>query len=743
VARARSHRRRVLDLIENPDAKTTQAILDMAAEGVAVKDIARRTSLTTRTISRVLRAHGVESRRELPKEKHDRILELAKLPGVTLGAIARDVSVPERTIRKILRREGVELGLSASLAQRVEERIEERVEPTEPITRELRVEIAKDVVEFNWAIAASKMLLLPAQMLSQEDRLRRLQAELSKGEHAIRTAGGKKRGAMAGKVIIDDRDMISELQDVAAYVLKMIYGASPEEYQKRYKRGGVEAMLKYGKKVVAGQPTPVEGQAVADFISLAAAQSVAPGTGRAAGFQMLAEEYSEAQLAAARRGEARAEREWREEAKIVASLKRVSNDPEKFMARMEEVRAEVENLPGPVRKLAKRQIKKLGKSVVPPKLWESHWKLKEWERIQKLRDQARMLYEGKGQKPSEKDIDAVLRHMGEEHPRPAKPQPPRPAGLPPAWQEWLIRMREAAPGTRLPPEAFVAPEEPHPLGERAPRPKPPRKKRKPKPKTEKQIEREKKKKERERAKAAKERAVRTLAEREQRKRLESAIAAAELAARPAEPKKPKGKKPKLEAGLQPTLYGLLLAKATPEEIQEITGFAYVEDEIKAVRKRMRGRVAPAFQKEIKERLATHRRIKKIRREKEVAALLLAEATPEEVVTMVGVEYSPGDMAKIVREHGEGLPESFKAQTKQRLELARRLKEDVEQRAKQRAVELAARGNPGKRTTWADRLFYRVNAALVLNKPRTRRRRPATRRARNPNRGDALRKMMRL
>lgn len=758
MARARANNRRLLDLIENPDEKTTQAILDMNEEGLAMKEIARRTALTTRTIRRVLRKHEVEPRGRLTDEQAARIRELSKVPGVTVGAMARDVGLDESTIRKFLKRADIELGLSVTVAARLEEKIEEQEqeEEEEPITRELRLEIAKDVVEFKWAIAASKMLLLPAQVLPHEERLRRLQSELSEGERAIRTAGGKKRGAMAGKVIIDGRDMIGELRDVAAYVLKMIQGETPEEYQKRYKRGGVEAVLKHGKKVVASQPTPVEAQAVADFISLAAAHAAVPGAERAVGFTKLAEEHEEAELAVARAGEARAEREWREEAKIVAGLKRVSHDPEKFMERLEQVRAQVDHLPGPVRTIAKRRLKKLAKEVVPPKLWEDVWKLKEWNRIQKLREQARMLYEGKGHKATEKEIDAVLIQMGETEPRPGKPRPPRRAEAPASWTAWMARMQETAPGTRLPPEAYAAPEEPHILA-RPIRVKPPRKKKpkKVKPKTKAQIAREEKKAAREKLKAAKARIAAGKAAKEQRERIEAAIFAVETKLRPL-PGKPKKKAPKLEGGLQATVYALLLAKATPEEVREITGFALGAVEEKEIRKRLRGRVSKGFQKAAKEQLATLRRQKAERLRREVASLVLAGATAEEVVGMTGVEVA--NLERVVADYSAELKGASheevtratgrRKQAEKRLELYRSLREEVRLRALAQAAELERRAkrNPG-RTTWGDRLFYRVNAALALGTPMKRKRRAPGRRAatrrNNPNRSDALRRMMRL
>jgi len=321
----------------------------------------------------------------------------------------------------------------------------------------------------------------------------------------------------------------------------------------------------------------------------------------------------------------------------------------------------------------------------------------------------------------------------------------------------MVRMQETAPGTHLPPEAFVAPGEPHPLGERASRVKPPRKKKPKKAKkpTKAQIAREAKKKEKERFRASRERLAAAKAAKGARERMEAAIFAAEVKVRPL-PGKPKKKAPKLEGGLRATVYALLLAKATPEEIREITGFALGPAEEKEIRKRLRGRVTKDFQKAAKEQLATLRRQKAERLRREVASLVLAGATAEEVVGMAGVEVA--DLEAVVAAYSAELKGASheeitratarRKQAEQRLTLYRRLHEEVRLRAMAQAAELEKRakrtGNPG-RTTWGDRLFYRVNAALATGTPMKRRRSPTTRRAtrRNPKRSDALRRMMRL
>jgi hypothetical protein len=681
-----------------------------------------------------------------------------------------------RTVRDVLKRHSVNLALTASVSRRIETAVEEQAGAGQAITREFKLEVAKSEVEFYWAVAATKMLLMPAQDLPQDERLQRLQKLLSQGEKEIRSAPGAGRGEIKGSVVIDGRNMITELRDVAAFVMRMILAAPPAEFSKRYKRGGPEAMLKYGEKVAATQP-PIEAQAVSDFIALATIHAESPGASRK-GLQKLSEEYAD-YMERGMHPEAAGRAEFRKELAAIARLKRLRRDPAKFMAALEEEREKVAHMTGPMRDLAKVELRKLAREIVPPSIWEDEWKVRAYAMTQTLRDQARGLYAAQGVPATEKMIDQVLmagkwdwddwpgRKKPLGWPRPPKPLAPRGRGLPAKWVDWMVSLRDSPPGTVLPPEPQRAPV--HPVMGLAVAPKVeaaalrepivplPKKRRRPKKMTEKKrkewdarereerkewekqvqraialrtMERERPDRESEKRRREAERAA--MAEQQERRErlaydlLEQGTPHPLIAARTGihltergaikilnkwrkrlKVKKRKIAEPKASGGLWATVYSLLLAKATPQEIEEMTGSFFPEESgVYGVRDPMSGRMNQ--------------------------------------VEMTG-------LAEIrVRMKTRGVTKDFQEKVKKDLKLHREIKKERERRALAKAAELAAmeaaKAESNPPWSWGDRLMVRVNAALVTGAPMKRlKREQKPRRAtrHNPDRSSALRRMMRL
>lgn len=513
----------------NPNAATTAAIVQLYEAGKAEatdeklakalrREIAKRFEISEKTVRRTLIAEKViepSVKEEIPKETVKEVLDLAEAPGVTVKHISQKTGVSERRIRKLLDRHKKRLALAVPIAERIRSRAEERGEAPEALPAKSRLAIAQDIVEFDWSIAASKMLLLPAMEVADEhERYKRLQ-------HELNVALPKLSGH-----IIYGRDMADELRNVAAYVLKMMMAAPPAEYLKRYRKGGVPAMLKYGEEKVADQG-PIDAQAVQDFITLATMQVDLPGTRRALTPAQLEAQY-EGAVSRVGTGDERGRsiREFNEYERATVKLRslvrkwkrtKAPEDLEAVEDKIAELRAESKSWAAEPKKLAKKAIARLQKDAALTKvafvevpgrrgmvrmdprqaklvaeararleaegfpspsmayvrtIQNYQDKLREYHRLTQLRKTATSLYRAGGTKPTAKLVDEALRALGEKVVKPKKPKKPKA----PKKQPSVERMMDVLP---MPPEPedYLKTLPPHVLEQLAPaRPGPPRRK---------------------------------------------------------------------------------------------------------------------------------------------------------------------------------------------------------------------------------------------------------------------------
>lgn len=243
----------------NPDEATERQILEWARAKMPQKEIASRTGLTTRTIRRVLQKRGFE---RTPAKERKLVLEMSK-EGYSAREIGRQLNLPRRSVDRI-----IAASREKELVATVKERVTEREGPSPAALQLLKRRMAAQKVEFDWTVAVSKMLLLPAQDLPPKKRIERLQAELRKGLEKVKG------------VRLEGRDLGTELRKVAAYALEMMQ-ETPEGYQRRYRRGGVRPMLAHADKVVSEKvELPAHAAAISEFVALATLPAVAPGTRR-------------------------------------------------------------------------------------------------------------------------------------------------------------------------------------------------------------------------------------------------------------------------------------------------------------------------------------------------------------------------------------------------------------------------------------------------------------------------------
>jgi plasmid maintenance system antidote protein VapI len=422
-----SHRRRVIDLIRNPAEDTKKAVLERVEEGESYKQIAKRFGVSERTVRRIVAESG-RQKKQITPEVEEEIFELSKQPKITITKIAEILSLPRTTVRDVLKRKP----LTATVGARIREVAKQKPEVAKKLAKELvrkQIEAKEREIDFAWSVAVSKMLLLPAQDLPQDDRIKRLYRALSEGMRAV---GANKIGT---------RDARDELRNVAVYALKMIRGAPPEEYREHYDRGGVEAMLEHARKIVADQPAPIESRVVADFITAATLQAQVPGVKRRT--QPLLSEEMTTTARAEDLKRLSSEPAWREEREIVSELRKLKNQPDLFMAQLEILRSKPDYPGGPVRGLDKKEIDALARKLIPPKLWSSARAWKSYADLLTKRRHMRTAMQTIGiEEPTEEQIDEQLRAQGIKEPRPKRPRYPHKLlkDAPKAWREYLERL---------------------------------------------------------------------------------------------------------------------------------------------------------------------------------------------------------------------------------------------------------------------------------------------------------------
>lgn len=475
------------NLMGNPDPLTEEQIeqsyrsreedaVDEQTAKAIRRDLAKRFKISEKTVRRVLQKRGVieaGGRQEVSAKVRDEILELAAVPHATAKSISTQTQVPERTLRRVLQRHGVELGLSVPIG----ERLAEEAVKTE-LTTEEKVAIINADLEFDWAIASSKMLLLPAQDLPDRERYSRLRTELSKGLRKLEDPkfAGRHRP-------IYGRHLAGELKEVAAFVLKAMMAAPPAEYQKRYREGGVESMLKFAEKK-AKVEGPIDAALIQDLVTLATLSTQVPGTAGSEGtpsVEKLAKQYEEtlnfAAVTPGLQGKRSARLFLEEEKKVKRWRSLAKKDPETFWKELLAERQAVDGSHGAVHRFSKQQLRNVMWEVLETreereaaevaldkaqkkapaaiihgqKRAADRDKAREAARINVLRQQVAGVMASAGQAVTEKKIDEVLREMGEK-----KVRPRWPAGIRPAQLKRHQQFRETeAMALRLPPVEVV------------------------------------------------------------------------------------------------------------------------------------------------------------------------------------------------------------------------------------------------------------------------------------------------
>jgi len=318
----------------NPDERTTALILKMHDDGRKHGEISKATGLKPDTIRKLLtkKGRGTTKGRETPRETQEKILALSA-EGMSNREIARIVGITHVGVAKIIKRAGP---LKVPMEERITRRIEQQEIQPETVeeVKKVVVEAAKDSAEFTWAIAATKMLLTPGMDAPYDQRVKRLHQELTRGERELTRT--------RRLPVLDGRNLVKELNDVASFAMQMMRGAEPKEYIGHYRKGGVKAMMKYGEKVAADQ-APIEAEQIADFVTLATMQAALPtGTSRTVSEAALAEEITRVKDAAGASSKSHSDAAVTAELKLVEHLKNLlRSDPDAFMAKVMELREEM------------------------------------------------------------------------------------------------------------------------------------------------------------------------------------------------------------------------------------------------------------------------------------------------------------------------------------------------------------------------------------------------------------------
>ena len=342
--------------IPNPTEAEEQRILKLAQDGVSRKDIVTQTGFSKQTVRRTLVKLGAAKAglspsklRRLEPISDETLEQIALLhqQGRSSLEISRATGVAGSAVRRVLKAAGP---LKATLGKRIVVESKAKAEDIAALAQSLAVSDA----ELAWATSASQMMLMPARDLPQEKRLAVISKALAAGI------------AKVGNAKVEGRSLATELRDVGAYAMQMVIAAPWEEYARRFRDGGVEAMMKYGAKQVGRQETPVESRAIADLLTLAqmetAVHEMAPGTKREAqalSFDARMDKLAQAgtELAAAGAG-AKSAVAFREEQEQVKMLRRLARfDTEAFWDELQKERAAVAHLTGPLRKWSEQRLR--------------------------------------------------------------------------------------------------------------------------------------------------------------------------------------------------------------------------------------------------------------------------------------------------------------------------------------------------------------------------------------------------
>ena len=330
--------------VQNPTAAEEHRILKLAQDGVLQKDIVTQTGFSKQTVRRTLVKLGFSKKPALSTAVKERIV-LLDGQGRSSLEISRETGVPATSVRRLLKAPDP---LKATIGKRIV--VEQKGKPEEIAA--LAQSLAVSDAELAWATSASQMLLMPARDLPQSKRLNVISKALAAGL------------AKVGAAKVDARSLATELRDVGAYAMQMVIAAPWQEYARRFRDGGVEAMMKHGAKQVGLQETPVESRAIQDLLTLAqmetAAHEMAPGTKREAqalSFDARMDKLSQAGVELSGAGEGgRSAMAFREEQDQVKKLRRLARfDPEAFWAELQKERAAIAHLTGPMKKWSEQR----------------------------------------------------------------------------------------------------------------------------------------------------------------------------------------------------------------------------------------------------------------------------------------------------------------------------------------------------------------------------------------------------
>lgn len=434
----------------NPTKTELEQIEMLVRQGMSNKQVAQRLNMAVRTVQRAKDKLGLKgfSQKKDPDPNQVRIAVLAEHAlGYGPVAIAANVDFPisEKRVREIIVEHERKPTLKAKLGERVLDRVRQRmaekgIDPEDPLADlQLAQQVADDIALYNYAIASSKMLLLPAQDATQEQLLDSLKENL---DDALRRPP---RGV--GSAEIEGRRLADELKEVAAFSAQMIMGAKPSAYRAAYEEGGFRGMFDLAQRVVGQAETPIEAQAIQELLwSVRLAQTTATaGRGRMPTVDELSEEYQAAFKAAHRDAMLRARAEGDIELSRARRLRNLARrgKVDKVREELEKEREAVASLTGPVRRWSEQRLRNVVWEVLrsealrgearealieavqedPERLkrMSAERERRRWLAYQAQRERAKRFIVERGEKPTQKYLDEVMEALG----WPEKPRKPK------------------------------------------------------------------------------------------------------------------------------------------------------------------------------------------------------------------------------------------------------------------------------------------------------------------------------